>query len=102
MTKIRPRFWLAAMALAISTVQAAACAFDTDCSPGSKCVKGAGQVNGMCTGGQFPGNRYDQKPYNDPFDPNRAAGKTCSFNIECGQGSRCQLGLGVYGVCVRK
>ncbi len=102
MIKIRAKFGFAAMALALSTVPAIACAFDTDCSPGSKCVKGAGQVIGMCTGGQFPGNRYDQKPYSDPFDPNRTAGKTCSFNIECGPGNHCQLGLGIYGVCVRK
>jgi hypothetical protein len=100
--KISTKYRLAALALALSSVQAMACTFDTDCSPGSKCVKPSGHVIGMCTGGQFPGNRYDQKPYRDPFDPNRTAGKTCSFNIECGPGNHCQMGLGIYGVCVRK
>ena len=96
------QFRLAAMALALSSTQVMACAFDTDCSPGSKCVKPSGRVNGMCTGGQFPGNQYDKQPYTDPFDPNRTAGKTCSFNIDCGPGNHCQMGLGTSGVCVRK
>jgi hypothetical protein len=96
------QFRLAAMALALSSAQALACGFDTDCSPGSKCVKPAGRINGMCTGGQFPGNKYDKIPYSDPFDPNRTAGKTCSFSSECGPDSHCQKGLGIYGVCVRK
>jgi len=94
-------FALAGLALISSDVQALACFFDTDCSPGSKCVKPAGQVLGMCTGGRFPGNQYDQKPYRDPFDPNRTAGKTCSFNTECGPGNHCAMGSGIYGVCVR-
>lgn len=102
MSKARTKYSLAALALVLSTVSAIACAFDTDCSPGSKCVKPAGHVIGMCTGGTFPGNRYDQKPYADPFDPNRTAGKTCSFSIECGPGNKCQMGLGIYGVCVRQ
>jgi hypothetical protein len=93
---------VAAMAWALSSAGALACAFDTDCSPGSKCVRPKGLVIGMCTGGQFPGNRHDQKPFHDPFDPNRTAGNTCSFSIECGPNSHCQMGLGIYGVCVRK
>ena len=93
---------VAALAWALYGAQAMACAFNTDCSPGSKCVKPAGLVNGMCIGGEFPGNRYDQKPYHDPFDPNRTAGNTCTFNIECGPGNQCRMGLGIYGVCVRK
>lgn len=92
---------LAALALLFSTVQAMACSFDTDCSPGSKCLKPNGRVIGMCTGGHFPGNRFDRVPYDDPFDPNRTVGETCSFNIECGPGNRCQMGSGTYGVCVR-
>ncbi len=100
--KISAKYRLAVLVLALSSVQAMACRFDTDCSPGSKCVKGSGQVIGMCTGGQSPGNRYDRKPYRDPFDPNRTAGNTCSFNIQCGPGNHCQMGLGIYGVCVRK
>lgn len=95
------KFRIATSALVLSSIQALACSFDTDCSPGSKCVRPSGQVIGMCTGGQFPGNRYDKSPYRDPFDPNRTVGKTCSFNIECGPGNHCQMGLGTYGVCVR-
>lgn len=95
------KFRLAALALVLSSIQGMACSFDTDCSPGSKCVKPSGHVLGMCVGGQFPGNKYDKKPYSDAFDPNRTAGKTCSFNIECGPGSHCQMGLGTTGVCVR-
>jgi hypothetical protein len=102
MKMISRKVGLIAFVLALGGSQAIACAFDTDCSPGSRCVRSSGQVTGMCTGGNFPGNKYDQQPYTDPFDPNRTAGKTCSFNIECGQGSRCALGLGIYGVCVRK
>ncbi len=101
MKKMLLKYGLAALAMALCSAQAMACAFDTDCSPGSKCVKPSGRVNGMCTGGTFPGNQYDQKPYSDPFDPNRTAGKTCSFNIECGSGNHCQKGLGIYGVCQR-
>ena len=95
-------FGLAALALMLLSAAAMACAFDTDCSPGSKCVKPKGFVTGMCTGGQFPGNQHDQKPFHDPFDPNRTAGNTCSFNIQCGPKSHCQMGLGTYGVCVRQ
>jgi hypothetical protein len=104
MKKIERLCWaaFAVLALALSSAPALACAFDTDCSPGSKCVKPAGHVIGMCTGGQFPGNKYDKQPYTDPFDPNRSAGKTCSFNFDCGPGSQCQMGLGTSGVCVRK
>ena len=102
MDRIGFKVRIAALALVFCSSQGLACAFDTDCSPGSKCVKPSGQVNGVCTGGNFPGNKYDQKPYADPFDPNRTAGKTCSFSLECGPGSRCALGLGIYGVCVRK
>ena len=92
---------LAAAVLALFSAQTLACSFDSDCSPGSKCVKPSGRVIGFCSGGQFPGNQYDKGPYSDPFDPNRTAGKTCSFNIDCGPGNHCQMGLGIYGVCVR-
>ena len=87
--------------LAMLTQPALACALDTDCSPGSKCMKPPGRVIGMCAGGLFPGNRYDQKPYSDPFDPNGTAGKTCSYGIDCGPGSHCAMGSGTFGVCQR-
>ena len=101
MNSFGTKFLLAALISALSGMHAMACAFDTDCSAGSRCVKPAGRVIGMCTGGQFPGNRYDQKPYSDPFDPNRTAGNTCQFNIECGPGNHCAKGLASFGVCVR-
>ena|SRR6185437_4689973 len=93
---------LAIAVLLWTSIECVACMLETDCSPGSKCIKQAGQVLGWCSGGRFPGNRYDQKPYTDPFDTNRTAGKTCSFNVECGPGSQCAMGLGTYGVCVRQ
>ena len=96
------KYGLAAAVLALFSVPTLACSLDSDCSPGSKCVKPSGRVVGFCTGGQFPGNQYDKSPYSDPFDPNRTAGKTCSFNIDCGPGNHCQIGLGIYGVCVRQ
>jgi hypothetical protein len=102
MKKISTKYKLAALALALSSTQAMTCALDTDCSPGSSCVKSSGHVIGMCAGGPFPGNKYDRKPYTDPADPNRTSGKTCSFNIECGPGSHCQMGSGTFGVCVSK
>jgi hypothetical protein len=101
MTLAGIRFTLVVPALFLSGMQALACSFDTDCSPGSKCLRPSGEVVGLCEGGLLPGNRHDKIPYHDPFDPNRTAGNTCSFNIECGPGSHCQMGLGTYGVCVR-
>lgn len=100
--KFGAKYAVAALLFLLAGVPAIACSFDTDCSPGSKCVKPSGRIIGYCAGGQFPGNRYDQKPYHDPFDVNRTAGNTCSFNIECGPGNHCQMGLASYGVCVRK
>jgi hypothetical protein len=29
-----------------------ACSFDTDCSPGSKCAKDRGAIEGFCVGGR--------------------------------------------------
>jgi hypothetical protein len=66
-----------------------ACDFDTDCSPGRR--------------GIFPGNRYDQQPYEDPLDLNETSGNTCSFSTECGPGSICfKKGGAIDGVCLPK
>ena len=78
-----------------------ACAFDTDCSPGSKCVKGRSEIYGICAGGIAPGNRNDRQPVTAPLDINRTYGNTCSFDTECGPGSRCAKSSGaIQGVCV--
>ena len=81
---------------------ALACSFDTDCSPGSKCVKASGQIYGVCAGGISPGNANDRQPVYSPLDPNRTTGNTCSFDIDCGPGSKCvKSQSSIYGVCLR-
>ena len=78
------------------------CAFDTDCNPGSKCRKASGQIYGVCFGGIMPGNSNDRQPIYSPLDPNRTVGNTCSFDIDCGPGSRCMKDSGaIYGACIR-
>ncbi len=79
-----------------------ACAFDSDCSPGSRCQKATGAIYGVCEGGILPGNSNDrQPPVNSPLDINGTYGNTCSFSTDCGQGSVCQKQGGVKGVCTR-
>jgi hypothetical protein len=81
---------------------AGACMFDTDCMPGSKCVKGRGSLHGVCMGGISPGNENDREPVYDPLDPNETVGNTCSFDVDCGPGSKCVKSRGsIYGVCIR-
>lgn len=78
-----------------------ACAFDTDCSPGSKCAKASGSIYGVCLGGISPGNRNDDQPVKAPHDINRTYGNTCSFDTDCGPGSVCVKKGGIEGVCMR-
>lgn len=93
---------LAAIVLLVWTDIAVACMFDTDCDPGSRCAKASGSLYGVCMGGLFPGNTYDREPVESPTDPNRTYGNTCSFDVDCGPGSRCvKLGGSLYGVCLR-
>lgn len=81
---------------------AIACQFDTDCDPGSRCLKGSGQLYGACVGGISPGNTNDRQPIRAPLDPNGSYGNTCSFDTDCGPGSRCVKGGGsIYGTCMR-
>jgi hypothetical protein len=92
-----------AIVLLIGVELAVACSFDTDCSPGSRCAKAAGALYGVCMGGLFPGNKYDQQPVYDPLDPNRTTGNTCSFDVDCGPGSVCVKRRGALeGVCLRR
>ena len=83
--------------------QAFACQFDTDCQPGSRCVKAQGAIYGVCVGGISPGNRHDRVPVYDPLDLNRTYGNTCSFDTDCGPGSVCVKSPGsIYGTCMRR
>lgn len=94
-------------AIALLPVPTLACSFDTECNPGSKCLKRSGQLEGVCAGGMFPGRptQNDQQARNrDPYQwNNRTEGQQCSFNTECGAGSMCLKEAGrLYGVCIRK
>ena len=89
------------MLFALWSSAAFACSFDTDCEPGSKCLKVSGSLYGVCAGGLFPGNEHDQEPVKAPLDLNGTYGNTCSFDTDCGPGSRCAKGSSIYGVCMR-
>ena len=78
-----------------------ACSFDTDCSPGSRCVKSPNSIYGVCFGGIAPGNRNDSQPVYAPLDINRTYGNTCSFNTDCGPSSVCVKQGGIEGVCMQ-
>lgn len=92
---------LLAIAMLLPTLSFA-CSFDTDCGIGSKCIKKSGQIYGYCAGGMRPGNNSDRRPVRDPLDINNSAGNTCSFDTECGPGSKCLKESGyIKGVCVR-
>ena len=80
-----------------------ACQYDTDCNPGSQCLKASGSINGVCAGGISPGNNNDRKPVYLPTDPNRTYGNTCQFDTDCGPGSSCVKGsVGIYGTCMKR
>jgi len=85
----------------LSVPLAYACQFDTDCQPGSRCLKASGSLYGACFGGISPGNRNDRQPVYAPLDINRSYGNTCQFDTDCGPGSVCMKGGGIYGTCVR-
>jgi hypothetical protein len=78
-----------------------ACFFDADCRFGSRCLKGSGQIYGVCAGGRSPGNQNDRRPVYAPLDLDRTYGNTCSFDLDCGTRNRCLKSGGSFaGVCV--
>ncbi len=90
------------LALLLLAPPAMACSSDTDCEVGSKCLKASGSMYGICAGGLSPGNANDREPVHSPFDLNRTYGDTCSFDLDCGLGSRCIKSRGsIDGVCMR-
>ena len=89
---------IAAM-LTLIAFPAMACAFDTDCNVGSRCVKSSGSLYGWCVGGMSPGNSNDRQPARDPLDITGKKGNTCSFDIDCGVGGNC-VKSGLYGTCM--
>ncbi len=89
-------------ALLLFASPAMACSFDTDCEIGSRCLKASGSLYGVCAFGLSPGNANDRQPVYSPLDLNRTYGNTCSFDMDCGLGSRCVKGRGsIDGVCMR-
>ena len=87
----------------VSLSQGWACYFDSDCKTGSKCLKAAGAMYGVCQGGFYPGNENDKEPVNDPYDLDKTYGNTCQSDIECGLGKECLRSKGsIYGVCMKK
>jgi hypothetical protein len=94
------RALLAAVIFMIS-FPALACSFDADCQPGSQCLKSSGSIYGVCAGGLSPGNSHDRQPVYSPLDVNRTYGETCTFDTDCGPGSRCMKGSSIEGVCMR-
>ncbi len=90
------------IALILASVPVFACAFDLDCSIGSKCIKAPGSLYGICVGGSYPGNSNDRVPTYAPLDLSGKIGDTCSFDVDCGIGNICLKSSGsLYGVCVR-
>ena len=87
--------------LLMSMPPAAACQFDTDCSPGSRCVKESGSIYGVCVGGIFPGNDHDNSPADFPLDVGGTYGDTCMFDTDCASGRSCIKSSGsIYGTCM--
>lgn len=81
---------------------AISCQFDTDCNPGSVCLKQQGSLYGVCAGGIAPGNANDRQPVRAPLDPNGTYGNTCQFDTDCGPGAVCaKSGGSIYGTCMR-
>lgn len=78
-----------------------ACRFDEDCAVGSKCLKAQFALEGVCAGGNDPGNDSDRRPYRNQMDTSGKVGNTCSFDTDCGVGNVCLKDMGsIKGVCL--
>ena len=86
----------------ITTTPAMACVSDTDCLPGSQCLKASGSMYGICTSGLSPDNSNDRQPVRDPSEGNRNYANTCSFDIDCSPGSHCSFQINSSdGLCMK-
>lgn len=86
--------------------EANACQFDTDCEPGSRCLKASGSLYGVCVGGISPGNRNDRQPVYSPTDPNNTYGDTCTLipasSTQIAVQAQFAKSGGIYGTCMRR
>ncbi|QPF87421.1 hypothetical protein IC762_14500 [Bradyrhizobium genosp. L] len=89
------------LAVLLAATPAMACQFDTDCRPGSECLKASTSIYGVCAGGLSPGNANDQQRAQFPLDINGTYGDTCSCDTDCGPGSRCFKRGSIQGVCIK-
>jgi hypothetical protein len=81
------RSLIAVTVLCLTSTQAFACLRDDECATGTICV------NGAC----IPALSNDD----DDAPVKRATkGKTCDYDGDCDQGSRCIKGSGPEGVCL--
>jgi hypothetical protein len=77
-----------------------ACSLDSECAPGSICLKASGSASGVCIGDLSVGNQSGQPSEDVPLDPSGTSGKKCSFDTDCGTGSRCVKSSTIDGVCI--
>jgi hypothetical protein len=77
-----------------------ACNSDSDCKQGSNCLKASASVAGICLEGISPTNQGAKDPGDTPQDPSGANGKTCTFDTDCGSGSRCVKNSTFEGACM--
>jgi hypothetical protein len=87
------RSLIAATILCLTSTQAFACVFNTDCNPGASCLAGVcSDQRGLQNDNQSSSSAHDNAPVT-------RKGKTCSYDSDCSQG-RCIKGSGMKGVCI--